>query len=501
MRSVPLFSSQPQEQPEADPAFSWRGYGVVLLPLALAGQLPWWGTLLLCLLFGLGVRFPAWAEARLLVGLLVAGITVLPGLLAAFSAQGGLAQIVLLSFHHLLILLLIVVLHLAATDLEGGSRRGLALTLLVGLAAPQPGLLLALAGAALARQVRDDGHYPQRPLTDLERLQGQRFWMALGAGVLLLAALSAPLPRYVLNVPTTPPEASQPLPSPSGQLPAERPAAPSPSGAAQVVTVKRDPLPPTVPAPLLELLFVASAVFMLVLLVRLWSFSTRGSSVRKSWLDVLMMAGLVLNLLLIFVLSQSPGGNASGETAAASGSGAARQTEQIVKVVQEPGLLNLLHALGWVFLVLQAVGLMVAVWLVARWRLAGAANEEANDPALSPQGGSAEQAAPDHRIRLAYQQVGQALLAAGWVRGQAETPSRYAARLAQEQPSFAAPLNAITGLYLPVRYGGVVSDAEAANAEAAAQQLTRLAALYPCHPAAEAEQEPSTPQENRHEHE
>lgn len=492
MRSVPISASSPQERPEADPAPSWRGYGLALLPLALAGRLPGWGTLLLCLLFGLSVRFSGWAEARLLVGLLVAGVTVLPALAGAFSAQGGLAQIVLLSFHHLLILLLVGVLHLAATDLEGGSRRGLSLTLLAGLAAPQPGLLLALAGAALARQVRDDGHYPQRPLTGAERVQGQRFWGALGAGVLLLVALSATLPRYVLNVPTTPPGASRSTAPTPGQ-PAEQAALPSRPGTPPVVTVKRDPLPPTVPAPPLELLFVASAVFMLFLLVRLWSFGTRGSGVQKSWLDVLMVAGLILNLLLIFVLSQSAGNGSSGGGATASGSGTVQDAEQTVRVVQQPGLLNLLHGVGWAFLILQAVALLVAFWLLARWRLSGAPAQEADDPALSSQASRAAHAAPDHRVRLAYQQAGQALLEAGWIRGQAETPSRYAARLAQAQPFLAAPLHTLTRLYVPVRYGGVVSEAEATTAEAAAHELTRLAALYPCHVAAETEHEPPSP--------
>ncbi|MXV19821.1 hypothetical protein, partial [Deinococcus xianganensis] len=121
-------------------------YGLALLPLGLAGLLPLWGAALLCGLFALGVRFPVWAQARVLGTQLIIGLSVAAQVPAALAQP---RQLLVLAGTYLLLSLSGFALGAGAHALEDGRRRGL-LALLPGLLAPQPGLILALAGGALA---------------------------------------------------------------------------------------------------------------------------------------------------------------------------------------------------------------------------------------------------------------------------------------------------------------------------------------------------------------
>ena len=63
------------------------------------------------------------------------------------------------------------------------------------------------------------------------------------------------------------------------------------------------------------------------------------------------------------------------------------------------------------------------------------------------------------------------LAGAGLARQQSETPEEFTARVALQLPAAGSDLQTLTQLYLPVRYGGVLSEADAEVAEASAKQI------------------------------
>lgn len=77
---------------------------------------------------------------------------------------------------------------------------------------------------------------------------------------------------------------------------------------------------------------------------------------------------------------------------------------------------------------------------------------------------------PTHRVRRAYRLAQKALRYMGLQRQQAETPTEHLRRVQTQLPE-AQALALLVRLYLPVRYGAELSDAQAEAAEAAAAQI------------------------------
>ncbi|RTR30954.1 DUF4129 domain-containing protein [Deinococcus radiophilus] len=73
-----------------------------------------------------------------------------------------------------------------------------------------------------------------------------------------------------------------------------------------------------------------------------------------------------------------------------------------------------------------------------------------------------------HRVRAAYARTEAHLSAQGLTRQDAETPTEYLHRAAQQWPNLSAPLATLGAAYGPVRYGGGVSEGQADQAEQSA---------------------------------
>lgn len=483
MRASPLSSNMDDSSPGLFMAGAgWRRYALGLVPLALAGLLPWWGTLLLGVVYALGVRFEAWRDGRLLLSLLVVALAVLPGLPAV--AQGGKfseGMFWTVFLRYLAVLVGVGGVYWATELLAEGRRRGLLLLALLGLLAPGPLLLLALAGGALSRESLDDRAEAPRMVSAQEARSRRAFLAWTAAGVLALTALGAGLPRYAPSLPTQistssvqpPSEAKPPV------FNAPRPA-PAPGPLTQRWGWRWQP--GRIPVPPLDVTLVLSLLLSGSLLWRLLQLRGEGERKRVQWLQVLMILGLVLNGLILYLLAvmQSAGG---GESAAASDAGGAAQataagTTSFERVLNIP--LDILNGAAWVMLVFQGLLVAVGLWFLWRLRLPPEEPEQAVGLALARSGALAPEAA-QHRVRVAYRQAAAALQEHGWGRAAAETPAGYAARLAQVQALFGSPLRLLTQLYGPVRYGGRVSEEEAAQAEQAAQELVVLAAAHPFH--------------------
>ncbi|MDV6375707.1 DUF4129 domain-containing protein [Deinococcus arenicola] len=451
---------------------SWRAYGLALLPLAAAGWLPGWATALLCVLYGLGVRWPRWEEGRLLLGLLVVGAAALS--LAPAALAAGRAALVGLALHYLALSAVSLALHWTAGRISDGlqrSRTALLLPLLVGVLAPQPGLLLALAGGLLAVPGRDErmGRRPERPVSGV--------WWVVGAALGVVVLLALLLPRSPINWAAL----GGPMPPAVGTLPPVDQPAPPP--------LVQTPLAPTMPGLRLPFQFTLNNVFLpidAILLGGLLMLLAGGGLMLRLRrrearnphpVEVLMVAGLLLTGALWLVsgvlLSGGDGGGA-GETAPplaragnALGGLLSNVTSQRQIDISAPVQLVLWLSLALLFALAAAL-----------FYLNLAQPREKEDGSKGPprlEDSSTAQAQPAlHRVRLAYRQAEALLQQHGRGRLAAETPSGYAARLCGLDPGLTGPLETLTRAYGPVRYGGRVTEDDAAGAEAAAQELSEL---------------------------
>ncbi|ADV67965.1 DUF4129 domain-containing protein [Deinococcus maricopensis] len=122
----------------------------------------------------------------------------------------------------------------------------------------------------------------------------------------------------------------------------------------------------------------------------------------------------------------------------------------------------------WPFVGLSvlAFGVLVAVaTLVLRTRAA-------SPEGAAPEGAAGEGDAAEHRlhrVRAAYRRAEAALTRAGWSRAPHETPGAYLRRVAEVHPDLADALRTLGAAYDPVRYGGMVTEADADAAEGAAR--------------------------------
>ncbi|CAM3949397.1 DUF4129 domain-containing protein [Deinococcus marmoris] len=449
---------------------SWRAYGLALLPLAAAGWLPWWATALLCVLFGLAVRWPRWEEGRLLLSLLVVGGAAV-ALAPAALAQGR-AALVGLALHYLALFFVVIALNWSANRITDGLRRSrgaLFVPLLIGLLAPQPGLLLALAGGLLAVPGRDErmGRRPEQPTP--------RVWWVAGAALAALLLFSVLLPRQAVNWGAlggpTPPPATAPLPPPNQTVPpdlGQTPSVPNSPGLALPFQFTIDNVFLPIDAILLGglLLLVAGGGLL---------FRLRREEGRKPRLiEMLMVAGLLLTgavWLAAGVLLSGGDGGGSG-AAQTMGPGAGNALGELLSNItgrRQIDVSGFLQALLWLSLALLFALAAALFWL----NFTQPREKESDEKALD----GLEDAAPVstqpalHRVRLAYRQAEELLRQHGRGRLAAETPAGYAARLTALDAVLAGPLDTLTRAYGPVRYGGRVTDEDAAQAEAAAHEL------------------------------
>ncbi|MFW8625350.1 DUF4129 domain-containing protein [Deinococcus sp. ME38] len=458
----------------------WTAFGLALLPLCLAGLLPLWTAAALCGLFALGVRWPAWAQARVLGTQLLIGLGLLSGLPGSL---GDGAALVRLAGLYLLASLGGFALSAAAHALEDGRRRALLVPLALGLIAPQVGVPLALLGGALARPGPDARRAPLTPPEHTRRWWGA---LALAALPLLLLALLLPAPaagpgsRNVAGpapVSGAAPDAPTPGPGPSsgpssGTGPAGAPLL-QPFQPPVTLNLGQSGLP--VELMLLGGLLLAGAALGVPALRR-----TRGQPPHPAeWLIVagLLLTGLLWVVAAVLLYLGESGGSAAllpaaRETQGRPGAGGGPASGDAARVID---LSWLLPTLVWATLALVLALAGALLWL---------RRQGAPDPALpadlpqAPADVPAPQAAT-HRVREAYRAAQAALGAAGWPRAAAETPAAYAARLGALHPPLAAPLATLTAAYEPVRYGGRLTDEDAAQAEQAADLLTRTLPTLP----------------------
>ncbi|MDB5044536.1 MAG: hypothetical protein JWQ08_586 [Deinococcus sp.] len=469
-RALPDDQIVPVDAPTNAP---WQAYGAALLPLALLGILPIWACLLLSLLFGLGVRFPLWREGRLLISFLIVGGAILGHL----SGLGG-VSVVLRSavISNLLVLYLAALLGVAglywgAAILEEGRRRGLLLVLAVGLVSPQPLLLLALAGGALLRPGLDD----RRPGWLGQEVGGEgaggtpktAAWLALPVVLALTLAFAFPHPAPLWNASPVPPAQAGAggVPSGSGSTaaasstqPTRPPAAPRPRLIAEDV----------IPAPPPELLAVAGILVVLALFFLLRVIPARRGR-PATLVEWLMGAGLVLTMILAVVLAfgSSTGGSGGGLGSVQGAESGAAGSEVQPLSTQERRLTSFLNLVLWGALLFYVA--VFALLVHTALSLRGPRRRDLQ-PAV-PTEAAAPGAAALHRVRVAYRNAEAALTASGRGRAAHETPNSYVVRLSDGLPTLAAPLHLLARVYAPVRYGGVVSTADAEAAEAAEREI------------------------------
>ncbi|GGK15408.1 hypothetical protein GCM10008955_06030 [Deinococcus malanensis] len=456
----------------------WRAYGLALLPLALLGIMPVWTCLALCLVYALGVRSPMWAQLRLMLTLLLTAITAIAGFPVAL--QGGLATLVVLAVSYIISTLAGVALNLGAQTLQDGGRRGLWPVLVTGLLAPQPLLLLALAGGLAARPGPDD----RRP----DRVQDRRVWSwgvaALVAGLLVATALPQANSSWLTSRLAGNPGAA------GSDAPQGRPqtTAPDASGAAssaiEDVAEKPFELRLETSRLLTPLTFLSFAGALLALgLALLLRPTLRGSGQRRHPAEVLMALSLLLTgaVWLVVAVLLNPGGDATGAGGMDVFEKLGRMADSMSRATpaRSLDLTRVMQFQLWLALAFTAL-LLVAV--VARLRRGFGTVGSQSKPFPDDDAGATMPAAQQealHRVRIAYRQAEEALSFSGRGRGPAETPAGYAARLGARDPVMAGALTTLASAYEPVRYGGRVTEEDADQAEAAVAELTRALSTLP----------------------
>ncbi len=464
---------------DAPARVSWRAYGLALLPLAAAGWLPWWGTALLCVLFGLAVRWPRWEEGRLLLSLLIVGGAAVA--LAPAALATGRGALVGLALHYLALFFVALALNWAASRISDGLRRSrtaLLAPLLIGLLAPQPGLVLALAGGLLAVPGRDErmGSRPEIPAS--------RVWGVTGAALAAVLIFSVLLPRQTVDwaelgtrTPTSSiTQALTPANPPKPPDLSQAPALPNMPGLQLPFQLTMNNVYLPIDAILLGGLLLLLAGGGLILRFR----QQEGRKPRL--IEVLMVAGLLLTGALWLAAGVLLSGSDGGGTGAAQpplpggGNPLAALLSRITGRTQID-ISSFVQGLLWLSLV------MLFALAAALFGLNWTQNREKDDPQKAlpepktPLKPSAQ--APLHRVRLAYRQAEEALRQHGRARLAAETPAGYAARLSALDTVLTGPLHTLTRAYGPVRYGGRVTDEDAAQAEAATHELLAVLPTLP----------------------
>ncbi|WP_293915404.1 DUF4129 domain-containing protein, partial [Deinococcus sp.] len=348
--------------------------------------------------------------------------------------------------------------------LEGGRWIGMVPGLVVLLVAPTPIGLAALLLSALSLAGMDS-----RAHRSLER--GAALVGVLGTVIGLVAVVGAlslllPTPTPVtrspasIAVPAPPrPVASQPLPQVTGGPGPLRP---------RTRSVVRGSS-----AALFETLTPLAG---LLLVICIWLTLRRAQAKKliegkSNWTDYVAVAGMAALLIMLLILSlgvRGGGGGSAGEavTGTLPTEAGAPVRPSLETTVQSPGGALFLNVLA-VLAVLIFGAMAVLLWKLQppRTALAGKESEALDEaPALPPS--APPPPAPLHRVRLAWQRAERELSRSGLGRSASETPQEATRRWAQALPDAAAELSTLSALYQPVRYGGVVGETDADQADA-----------------------------------
>lgn len=456
-----------------------RRYALALLPLALLGLLPAWIVALLCGLYALGVRNPTWEQARLLGSLLIAGAVPLLALRSAdFSDAGGIALIV---GRYVLTSLGVIVLHWSAHELGEGKTRGLWPVIGLGLIAPQPGLLLALAGGQLARPGLDGRRGENTPWSP-------RVWTGLLAAGAAVLALILVLPRAPLNpaglftqqAATTTQGGMPAAPAPAQPDPAA--GDPEPTDGERPIEFQVNGADARLPIELGGSLFMLAFILGMIALWRGKTLRRRGQ--RPGVAELVMAAGLLLTAVLWFAVAvyvgatTGRGGTTGHPETLADVLGKATGTVLAARAGRQLDVTATGVTLAWL---LVAVTLLVVLGLVAYLLFVRVEREEAARRATetAPAPAPDSPPAPRHRVRLAYAQAEGLLADTGRSREPTESPAVFARRLSALDPQLGPALDVLTRAYLPVRYGGHLTEEDADAAEAAVQDLRSLLPTLP----------------------
>ncbi|WP_407569741.1 DUF4129 domain-containing protein [Deinococcus altitudinis] len=454
-----------------------RSWLPALLPFTALGLLPWWCCLALSAALALGRLNDDSRSISALLALLAAVLVSGPLLLG--TAPGRLLASGTL-FAQAAVVGLLALASLRA--LENGQRRGLLLPAAALLLFPSPGGLVALLLAGLGLSGPET-----RPTVRLDRQGGgpnpARRMLALPLAAALALAGAGLLLGQVFPAPTRPAaeaSGSPAMPRPSTALPASPAAAPPTSGAAASGSATQTASLPDDQSLLLRPLVPVTGLLVLVCIVLLLQrIRLKRAERRSTWTDYAALAAMLGTLFMVGVIGAGagPGGllggppPAAGALSGGQGSGAGGAALRHAPAWVTP-LLNT----GLVFATLFFAAAAVYLFLTLRSERGEAG---AGRSGTVPHPAAPPPLPPLHRVRLAWRGLETMLAAAGLTRLASETPEEFTSRLSGLLPAAAADLHTLTRLYLPVRYGGVLSEADADAAEASAERVRVYLAAQP----------------------
>ncbi|MCP2012999.1 hypothetical protein L1280_000127 [Deinococcus sp. HSC-46F16] len=424
------------------------------------------------------------AGARLLLLLLLAGLSSVPGLLAA-SDFTGLVAAARTAFP---MLLGVALLHAGLRSLEGGRRflgAGVLGMLLLGAALFGGGLGLSLGlGVGLFALLLAVLGAPGPEDRALRPLSGQgaalRWLLVAGAGsAALLTVLSLPLP--------TPPawEAdrrglSRVQARIGGDFEFERQLGMNGENRyAQGLGSNQTRRYAPVEGRNLDndKVILGGLLVMLAVVWIMWrSRGPRSRGRRPRWWELAALSGLLLtgSLLVLGSLTGEPGAlsppggyNKLGEVGPAGL--LSSQGGGSIRPYQKQEWLNTMNNVAFAVLLLAAAALVWVGWHLTR---PSRPEEDGPEPLPTP---TPEDTTALHRVRRAYRSALASLTRVGLGRAPNETPAEHAARVADDRPDLADPLRQLLAAYTPVRYGLSPSEEGAEQAEAAARTVARLA--------------------------
>ena len=434
----------------------WQPWLTVVLPFTALGLLPWWVCLSLSAALALGrLNEDARSVAPLLV--LLGAVAVSLPLLFGTGAERLVYSGTLFAEAVAVGLLALA----SARALNGGQRRGFLAPVAGLLLFPSAGGLLALLLAGLGT-----GGADARPRLQIGRTPLTRALRPVLVAALLVSGLALLLgPVFPALPATVSAPAAATRQRPVAPAPA-RPSGPLASGQRQTTPTPAATGLPSDPLLIRPLIPVTALLIVLCCVLLLQRTRLKRAERRSTWADYAALLAMLCTLFMVGVLGAGakPGGFLSGPPPAPADLPGIR----VVPVARQAAR----HLPDWVAPLLNAsmvvATLFFAVAAVYLYRalrdrqkeLQTAAPAAATLPGTPP-------LPPLHRVRLAWRGLEAALGTAGLARLGSETPEDYAARLAGLLPAAGGDLHTLTRLYLPVRYGGELSEHDADSAEAA----------------------------------
>ena len=435
----------------------WRPWLTVLLPFAVLGLLPWWVCLSLSAALVLG-RLGEDARSVAVLLVLLGAVAVSLPLLFGTGADRLVHSGTLFAQAATVGLLALA----SARALDDGQRWGFLAPVAGLLLFPSAGGLLALLLAALGTGGADGRTRLWIGRTPLTRALGPVLAAALlASGVALLFGPVFPAPPATVTAPAVAVPGRPVTPAPP------RPSSPPASGRTQTTPLPAATGLPGDPLLLRPLIPVTALLIVLCCILLLQHTRLKRAERRSTWADYAALVGLLGALFMLGVLGAGarPGGLLGGPAPAPAGLPGGK----VAPVAQQAAR----HLPDWVSPLLN-IGMVVATlfFAVAAVYLYRALKAQQKEIATaSPAAGTLPGTSPLpalHRVRLAWRGLEAALAGAGLARLQSETPEEFAARVSGQLPGAAADLHTLTRLYLPVRYGGELSEQDAETAEASA---------------------------------